>query len=95
MALRYKSADSDLSPVAVEKDITTASVVPVDLDVFDDKDVTTARHLFKYEDGERLKRKADIRLLSILACCYLLKNIDQQLISVSPPSAFHALVGIC
>lgn len=84
MSLPYKpTKEEDIVPIDInEKDITSTNIIPVDLDDVD-KDVSTARHLFKYEDGERLKRKADVRLLLILACLYLLKNIDQQLISVS------------
>lgn len=76
-----------ISPALDQKDITFTQVLPVELDGYDDKDVLpTARHLFSYEDGERLKRKADVRLLLILACCYLLKNIDTNLVSVGHSS---------
>jgi len=66
---------------------TDVTVEPVD-------DALAARHLFKYQDGERLKRKTDLRLLSILACCYLLKNIDQSLVSVSWHTPYAPLISV-
>jgi hypothetical protein len=59
------------------------SVVPVDGAAVEG-DTAELRSRFTYEDAERLKRKADIRLLVLLSLCYLCKNIDNNVISVRP-----------
>lgn len=48
-----------------------------------DENTTHLRQQFTYEDGERLKRRVDRRLLTFLALAYLMKNIDANVISVS------------
>jgi hypothetical protein len=77
------NAKSPDTPLYDDKDLLSSEVLPVEQgeDVVD-ADVAAARALFSYQDGERLKRKADWRLLTFLACAYLLKNMDQNLASV-------------
>jgi hypothetical protein len=58
-----------------------SSVVPVD-GLAVEGDTAELRSRFTYEDAERLKRKADVRLLVLLSLCYLCKNIDNNVISV-------------
>ena len=94
MATQGKTPET---PLYEEKDIIDPTVLPVSESTdkgLVDSDVAAARQMFTYEDGERLKRKADWRLLSLLALCYLLKNMDQQLAPVSAiPVLGHTSFG--
>ena len=80
MASTAKHPDT---PSYEDKDILSADVLPVSEqgEGLVDADIAAARQLFTYQDGERLKRKADWRLLTFLALAYLLKNMDQNLAS--------------
>ncbi|RSH80782.1 hypothetical protein EHS25_007118 [Saitozyma podzolica] len=76
-----------------------SSVVPVD-GIAVEGDTAELRSRFTYEDAERLKRKADVRLLVLLSLCYLCKNIDNNVISFVPtlnkgkPTNFYNMVNI-
>ncbi|KAK4689567.1 hypothetical protein P7C73_g526, partial [Tremellales sp. Uapishka_1] len=73
------SSPSDMEKGAYDE----PAVIPVlanDVENIDEK-TEGYRQMFTFQDGERLKRKADWRLLSLLALCYLLKNLDANVVS--------------
>jgi hypothetical protein len=87
-----KSRDLDTIAVPVNE-----SAEPDQHFVVVEEDLAAARSRFTYEDANRLKRKADFRVLPLLMVAYLIKNIDQSSTSVSylPKRLFKGSLESC